>query len=227
MELFPVGLLSAASGTGMIDAVLYPFFEPNKGVSSNPVYTELQTKFGNQTVLTRKTAEPFLTIKYDYSNIFASEYRQIEHFIASKDDAVISFYVVDLNQGEVPTAINTSSTWIPSIANTRLYDTIINQKANYIFFNNGISWKIGTVTTVTENTSVTTDVDTNNFGTLSDTDGAIIAGDQRVHIYPMYTCYLTPGSLQNFKQSGYWSNDDSDRGPVYSGSISFVSKYKI
>ena len=227
MYIFPIGLLSAASGNGTIDSVSYSFFEPNQKCSSAPIHTSLQAKFQTQTILSRKIAEPYLIITYEYGNIFSSEYRQIEHFVDKKEDAVNSFYVIDLSQGEVPTAINTSSTWTPSIANTRLYSAISNVKSNYIFFFNGVQWKLGTTTAVTTNTSVTTDVDTNNYGDMTDTQGAVVTGNQRVHIYPVYQCYLNPNSLQNFKPTGYWNNKDENRGVMYSGNISFVSKYKI
>jgi len=228
MWLFPAGELDSGKNYGLIDNIQYNYFEPNRNFNSFPTYSSLQTRFQNQTILSRKIGEPFLNIIYEYSNIFASEYRQIEHFINKKEDAVNSFYVIDLSKGEVPSAIDTSSTWIPSISNTRLYSAVSNMKANYIFFFNGIKWKLGTITTVTTNTSVTTDVDTNNFGTLSDTEGAVVTGNQCTFIYPVYQCYVLPNQMANFKRTNYWDNKDSENyGPMYSGSISFVSKYKV
>jgi len=156
MKLFPMGELSSGNNYGTIDNIQYNFFEPNRNFNSFPTYSSLQTRFQSQTILSRKIGEPFLNIIYEYSNIFASEYRQIEHFINSIEDAVNSFYVVDLSQGVVPLSINTSSTWTPSITNTRLYSAVSNMKANYILFYNGISIKLGTITAVTTNTSVTT-----------------------------------------------------------------------
>lgn len=227
MQLFPLGLMSAASGSGTIDSVSYDFFEPNVRCTSGPVFTSLVTRFQNQTILARKKADPYLNISYEYNNIYASEYQQIEHFLVDKEEAVTSFYVVDLSRGVLPTAINTSSTWIASIANTRLYDTVLNQKANYVFFYNGKSWKLGTVTVVTANTSVTCNVDTNNYGDMTDTEGAVITGNLMTMIYPVYQCFAIPGALTPFKTGTYWSNVDSNRGFLYTGTISFTTKYKI
>lgn len=228
MDLFPLGTLSAASGTGTISGVNYNFFEPNKNSNSFPTHSSLQTRFQNQTLLTRKTAEPYLNILYEYNNIFASEYRQIEHFIDDVEDATTSFYVIDLSKGELPSAIDTSSTWTPSISNTRLYSAVTNMKANYLFFYNGVKWKIGLVTSVTANTSITTNVGGTNYGTLSDAEGAVVTGDQATFIYPVYCCYLIPNQLAGFKRTNYWPNADSENcGPMYSGSISFVSKFKV
>lgn len=227
MDLFPIGTMSAASGTGTIDAVSYSFFEPNGGASSSLSFTSLITRFQNMSIVARKKADPYLTINYEYNNIYSSEYRQIEHFLYSKDDAVNSFYVVDLSKGELPTAMNTSSTWTASIANTRLYSTVTNKKSNYVFFSNGVSWKIGTISTVNTNVSVVCDVDTNDFGVLTDTEGAVITGNRRTMIYPMYQCFATPNSLNSFKTDQYWNNNDSNRGFLYSGNISFISKYKV
>lgn len=228
LGVFPLGDITSATEDGLINNVTYNFFEPNKGASSSPVHTNLQTRFASKIISTRKVGEPYLVIKYDYSNIFASEYKQIKHFIDSKEGAVTSFYVIDLSQGVVPTTISTSGAyWTSSIANTRLYSAILDMKSNYVFFNNGVNWKIGAVMTVTTNTSVRADVDTVNLGTLSDSDGAIVTGNKRTFMYPIYRCYLNQGALQNFKPSGFWPNNDSNRGPLYSGSISFTSKYKI
>lgn len=229
MDLYPIGALSGGSGTGAIDSVNYSFFEPNRRVHSSPTHTTLVTRFQSQTLLARKKADPFLTITYEYAYIFNSEYMQIEHFIHSQDDATNPFMVVDLSKGEVPTAINTASTWIASIPNTRLYSATTNMKANYVFFwNAGIAaWKLGTVTAVTANTSVTCDVDTNNFGAMTDAQGAVVTGNNKVFIYPVYECYFNPNSLDSFKVVHHWPNTESERGFMRSGSVSFVSKYKV
>ena len=227
MDLFPLGTLSGGSGNGTIDSVSYSFFEPNVKCFSSPSFTSLVTKFQNQTILARKKANPFLNISYEYNNIFLSEYQQIEHFIYNHDEAVNSFYVVDLSKGILPTAIDTSSTWTASIANTRLYSAVSNQKANYCFFSNGINWKLGTVTTVNANTSIVCNVDTNNYGALTDAQGMIITGNQRTLIYPVYQCFITPNALSSFQTNQYWANYDSERGFMYSGNLTFISKYAI
>ena len=227
MDLFPLGTLSGGSGNGTIDSVSYSFFEPNVKASSNARFSTLVTQFQSQTILARKKASPMLTISYEYNNIFLSEFSQIEHFLYSKDEGVTSFYVVDLSKGILPTGIATTSTWTASIANTRLYSAVLNQKANYCFFSNGIAWKLGLVTTVNANTSIVCNVDTNNYGILTDVQGAVITGKRRTMIYPVYQCFASPQSLDSFSTGEYWNNYDSERGFLYSGNITFTSKYHI
>lgn len=227
MLLFPLGELTGGLGTGKIDDVVYNFFEPNKKARSSVTHTTLISQFETMTILTRKKAQPFLNITYEYRNVFQSEFNQIEHFIISIGDANTSFFIIDLSQGQVPSVINTSSTWVASIPNTRLYSNVTNLKANYIFFYNGSIWKLGTISSISANTSVTTDVDTNNYGTMTDAQGAIVTGNSKVFIYPVYQCYLNPNSLDSFKVTNRWDNNDSDRGFMYSGTISAVSKYKV
>lgn len=185
------------------------------------------TRYENMSILTRKKAEPYLNIIYEYAYILQSEFNQIEHFIESKDDAITPFYVIDLSQGKIPTAIDTSSTWIASIANTRKYSSVTNLKANLVFFYNGNVWKMGTISSVSANTSVTCDVDTNDYGTMTDTQGAVVTGNQKTWIYPVYQCYFNPNGLDSFKVVNRWSNLDSNRGFMRSGTISFVTKYRV
>jgi len=227
MILFPIGTLAGGTGTGTVESVLYSFFEPNKNCISAPTHSILTTRYKDQTLLTRKVADPYLTISYEYENIFSSEYTQLEHLLNSIDEGNTPIYTIDLSKGVVPSAIVTTSTWTPAISNTRLYSATTNFKSNYIFFYNGNVWKIGTISSVSANTSVTTNVDTNNFGTMTDTQGAIVTGNNRVWIYPIYECYINPGSISSFKVSGYWPNGDSNRGSLWSGSINFSTKYKV
>jgi len=227
MILFPIGTLSGGTGTGSVESVLYSFFEPNKGCTSVPVHTILTTRFNTQTLLARKKADPYLTISYEYENIYNNEFVQLEHFINSIDEGNTPIHICDLSKGTVPTAINTSSTWIASINNTRLYSATTNFKANYVFFWNGANWRIGDISSVSANTSITCDVDTNNFGLLSDANGAIVTGNSRVWIYPIFECYVVSGSINNFKVSGFWDVKDSNRGPMWSGTVNLTSRYKI
>jgi len=227
MDLFPLGTLVAAESYGTIGGVSYNFFEPNDKCKSFVTATSLVTRFQNQTILARKKAEQYLTINYSYRNIFSTEFDQIQHFLENKDEAVNSFYVVDLAKGVLPSAIDTSTTWIASIANTRLYSATTNLKSNYVFFYNGLVWKVGTITTVTTNTSVTCDVDTNNFGTMTDALGSVVTGRRPTMIYPIYQCFAVPGVLATFDVTEWWPNVDTDRGYMWSGNISFTSKYSV
>jgi len=226
MDLFPFGTLSSGSANGTIDGVSYSFFEPNVRCTSVDTYTSLVTRFQNQTILARQKANPYLIITYEYNNIYQQEYNQIAHFISNKNESVNSFYVVNLDEGIVPSSIDTSSTWTPAINNTRLFSATSNTKSNYVFFYNGINFKIGTITAVTTNTSLTCNVDTNNYGTLSDSDGATVSGSRLTMIYPIYEVYLNPNSLGSFQRGDYWPQTPN-KGFLHSGSLSFVSKYKI
>lgn len=227
MDLFPIGTLSSGSKYGTVDSVSYSFFEPNLKPSSLTDIYSLLARFQNKTMLARKKASANLTINYEYENIYAWQQRQIEHFLYSKDDAVTSFFVVDLSKGELPTVIDTSSTWTASIPNTRLYSTTPNMKSNYCFFYNGNVWKVGTVTTVNTNISIVCNVDTNNYGSMTDTQGAVVTGNRRTMIYPIYQCFASQGSLGALTPTDYWPNNDSNRGWRYSGTISFTTKYRV
>ena len=226
MKIFPIGTAVAATNLATIDSKKYAFFEPNKSVSSNKMHTTLVTRFENQSMLTRKKAEPFLMITYEYEDIFDREYRQVEHFLDDVDDALTSFRVVDLSKGKKPSAITDSSgDWVVSISNTRMYSATANLRADSAFVWNGRAWKEGSVSAITANTSITLDVDASNFGNLS------LANAQTGGIvYPTYVCYANPNQLSNFKSTKYWNDDvdfSSDGGWMRSGTVSFVSKYKV
>jgi len=222
MELFPIGTVDATS-TGTIDSVVYSFFEPNMGCTSNPVYTTLVTRFKNQTMLSRKKAEPSLTLNYQYQGIFTREYRQIEHFVDSKDDALTSFYAIDFSRPQTPSAIATDSgDWKCSITNTRYYSTIDNQKAYWVFVWDGNNFKLGNVTALVTNTSVTLDLD---YGDIS-----LANAQASGKIYPVYQVYFADNALSSFKTEDYIDeniNLTEDGGFTYTGNVSFVSKYKI
>ena len=154
MKIFPIGTAVAATNLATIDSKKYAFFEPNKSVSSNKMHTTLVTRFENQSMLTRKKAEPFLMITYEYEDIFDREYRQVEHFLDDVDDALTSFRVVDLSKGKKPSAITDSSgDWVVSISNTRMYSATANLRADSAFVWNGRAWKEGSVSAITANTS--------------------------------------------------------------------------
>lgn len=227
MQLFPIGTVSSGNNYGTISGRQYTFFEPNAGCQPMPNYTSLISRFQNMTISTRKKASPYLSVTYKYNNIYSIEYEQIADFIDSVDESVTSFYLVDLSRGVRPSAIDTSSTWTASITNTRLFDTVQNQKADYIFFWNTLKWKIGTISAVTANTSVQCDVDTNNYGAMSDLEGTVVTGNRAVMVYPIYQVYANQGALNSFQVVDYWPNTDSNRGYRYSGDITFISKYKI
>jgi len=227
VELFPIGTVGATSA-GTIDAVSYNMFEPNMGCTSQPVYSTLSTKFKNMSLLTRKQAEPFLVMNYGYDNIFTREFRQLQHFVDNTDDALTSFYAVDWSRGQKPSAIS-GGAWATNnaftVGNSRFYSATTNMKSNYIFMWSGTSFKIGLVSAVGSITSITA-----NFTTTARGDLTFALASSSSFIYPIYQVYLNENSLSNFKTTEYIDeniNLTEDGGFMYTGTIDFVSKYKI
>jgi len=87
---------------GSIGDLTYTLFEPNSGCESDVIFFNISERFDNQTIHTRKKAEPYLSIRYEYDNIYAREYRQIEHFVDDVGGDLTSFLVVDWSNGETP-----------------------------------------------------------------------------------------------------------------------------
>jgi hypothetical protein len=222
MDLFPIGTISDSSDTGTIDSVTYSLFEPNNGSTSQPIYNNLITLFQNQTRLTRKKAEPYLSIIYRYDNIFQREYQQIEHFVDYVEDALTSFYTIDWSRGRKPSGIALSgSDWEISLDNTRLFSTTENKKAYYaIVYNCSNSWKLGTVSAISAGSSITLDLE---YGNLS-----LASAQNRSIVYPVYCVYFTPSALSDFESTHFVDediNDSDDGGWMKTGSLTFVSKY--
>jgi hypothetical protein len=152
--------------------------------------------------------------------------RQIQHFVDDHDDALTSFYFVDLSNGITPTSVtNSSGNWLVAIDNTRLYSTVSNEKADKAFLWNGNSWKEGDIDTITTNTSIVVDVDTNNYGNLS-----LVNANLDAIVYPMYQVYFSQNVLSNFKTGPYIDENittSKDGGYMYSGIVHFIGKYKV
>ena len=228
MNLFPLGLISAASSNGTIESVSYSMFEPNKMCKSSPVFNILTTVFQDQTMLSRKKSEPFLKTTYEYDDIWNYEYRQIEHFIdAIGEDALNSFYMVAWDRGITPSGVaNSGGDWIVSVDNTRFFSSIQHQKSNRGLLWDGLNWKEGQVLSVSANTSVTLNIDALNYGNLS-LASAVSSGV----LYPMYEVRMGPNALSNFKSTVFVPNIDIDTdsrgGWMFSGSIVFMSKFKV
>ena len=225
--LFPIGTITGGADYGTINGKNYYIFEPNAedGCLSNPVYSVLTTRYQDQTLLARKKAEPYLVITYNYENIFAREFDQIQAFIDEVDDALTSFYVIDFSKGLTPTSVTDNGTnWAVAIDITRPYSTVTNSKANYAILWNAIrrSYRMGSVTTVTANTSIVVE---ETYGNLSAANAAT-----QTMVYPVYTCYVAPNSLSSFKATNYAIDTMSFSGAggtMYSGSLTFTSKYKV
>lgn len=222
MKLFPLGELSTTTSYGSIDSVSYKLFEPNNGCHSVPVYSVLTSMWDNQVMTTRKKADPYILIKYDYENIVDKEYKEIEHFVENVGEALNPFYAVAWDRGITPTSVSGTTTYTVSIPVTRYYSTIANYKAHYAILWNGNKFMIGDVTTVNANTSIVIDTD---YGDLSAADANIDA-----ILYPLYEVFLSPNALQNFDKTYYAPEDINPThygGYMRSGSISFVGKYKV
>lgn len=226
MDIFPIGTVAGSSSNGTIDSISYSMFEPNKNCKSSPVYNVLSIRYEQQTLATRKKSEPYLTVLYEYDNIYDREFRQIEHFIDDKEDSLTSFFLIDWSHGQTPTAVTDSSgDWIVSIANTRLYSTITNNKAYKVVLWDGSNWKEGSINSISANTSVTVDVDTNEYGALTVANANLYA-----NIYPLYQVYCAVNSLSSFVVGEYFNESVSiskDGGFMRTGNISFMSKYKV
>lgn len=225
-DLFSCGTIANGSSNGTIDSRSYAFVEPNMGCQTTTSYNNLITTFEQKTILTRKKSESFLTIIYSYENILTREYRIIEHFIDSiAEDGLNPFYVVSFDRGCTPTSIALSgSNWVVTMADTRYY-SLYNRKASSAFLTDGVKWRAGTIAAISDNTSITVNLTTGPFGSLALSDAQLNA-----NIYPIYECYLSPNQLQGWEKTRYIDekvNSSYDGGFMYSGQLTFISKYKV
>lgn len=220
-KLYPIGEVVASSLSGTIDGISYTQFEPNYKADSHRKYTTLVSQFESQFKQVRKKAEPYLTIKYEYENIFSREYRQIEHFVNNVGGGLSSFLAVDWSKGITPT--NVSSGWVVSVPDTTLYSAHVSAGANQAILWTGVAWIMGTVTSVTANTSIT----------LSPVEGKLnyTQATAKANLYPVYDVYLIEDPAGGFRMSQFIPIEDinltNEGGTMYSGSVSFVGKYKI
>lgn len=225
MKIFPIGDVAAASNQGTIDGISYSMFEPNTSCQSHFVYNVIQTKFGEQSMVTRKKAAPFLQIIYNYDNIFTREYRQIERAVDDVDEALTPLFAVDFSKGITPSAVaSAGAKWTVSIDDTYFYSATAGYKANRALLWNGRAWKEGAISGLTLNASITVDIQANRFGALSLADAA------QGMVLPLYEAYIAPGVTQNFKPGAYWQEDVTTGEPggyMYSGNVNFTSKYKM
>lgn len=225
MDLFPLGEIeiNADDSTGEIDGITYYFFGPNLSSRSVRTYNNLVTLFQTQTKQTRKKAEPYLSITYEYDNIWEREFRQIEHFVDYKEDALESFYAVNLARGIKPSNIIDSDGWVISITNTRLYSTIANNKAHYAFVWDGSTkWRLGEISSISGGSSITMSLD---YGDLT-----LANAQYSGYVYPVYSVYFNPNALADFTTGVFVKEDitnSTDGGFVYSGMLTFNSKYSV
>jgi hypothetical protein len=219
-KLFPIGDIDGTS-SGTIDGISYTIFEPNKSCKSAKTHSVLNTTYESQIILSRKKAEPFLNIAYEYDNIYAREFRQIEHFTDSVDDSLTSFLCVDWSKGITPTSVNSS--WVVAMDNTNLYSIYASYKANRAILWTGNAWRLGVVSTVTTNTNIDL---TTSYGDLSATLASTSA-----NVYPVYDVRLTPNTTKTFKVDNHIPIEavsvSTEGGYMYTGNVTFTSKYKV
>lgn len=220
-KLFPIGTVTNGSDLGTIDSINYSMFEPNKFAESRKVYNILTTKFEDMTVQTRKKALPFLTIKYKYENIWQSEFEQIEHCVEDIEEALNPVYVVDFSKGIKPTSVaDAAGNYLISIGNTRKFSTIANYKSYRVFLWTGDSWKLGYVSSITTNASI---LMVPEYGKLT----AAAATAEDTMVYPVYEMYMEPNSLDSFQVTQSVPHSENKYGTMWSGEISFTSRYKV
>lgn len=226
MKIYPIGTVAAATSIGTIDSINYKMFEPNNGCFSSKQHSVLTSRFLTQTLLTRKKAQPFLTITYKYSNVYDREFRQIEHFLDDNDDALTSFYVADFSKGKYSDNIaSTGGNWVVTVDNTGLFSEVTNQKADRALIWNGKKWKEGAVDNVVTNATIAIDVSSSNFGSLT-----LANAQTKSYVYPMYKAYAIPNNIQSFKVGGFLNDIvkvTDDGGYIRSGDVTFTSKYKV
>lgn len=225
-KLFPLGDIAADTAYGQMNGNNYYMFEPNSGCESKTVYTNLTTLFETQFRLIRKKADPYLTITYMYEDIYSKEFNQIDYFINEVNTSPTSFYVVDWSKG---TTLDTvSSGWVCTVADdkfshTRLYSKYDGQRAYRALVWNGVNWKLGYIEDISNNTNINLSV---SEGTLTYSDA-----NTSSMVYPVYEVYLQDNPTEGFETTGYIPYLDVDRdgcgGPIYSGEINFISKYKV
>lgn len=227
-NLFPIGAISSGSSSGTIDGVTYTFFEPNDGCISIPSGNVLISTFEEKTILTRKKAEPILTVKYSYENILQREFREIEHFVATvAGDGLNPFFAVAFDRGETPTSVAASSTvWSARIANTnRFYSSNTKEKAYFAFVTDGNRWKMGKII-AKSGTRIHIDISASTYGSLA-VGNANTDGD----VFPVYKVYMTPKQLQNSFQKTVFVPGDvnatSDGGYMVSGELLFTTAFKV
>jgi len=228
MELFPIGTVTASSNQGTIEGISYSMFEPNARCRSRVIFVNLSVTYENVTMDTREKAQPNLSLQFDYDGIFTREFRQLEHFIYSVRAELTPFYIVDFSQGISPSSVTTTSNWVAYLDNTRLFSTVSNYKANWVFFWNASAWKLGQVSTVSTNTYISCNV-SDDYGAMSTEQAQIVTGNLKTLVYPVYEVHLI-GGIDSFEPQDYVDKPvtlTTDGGLTYSGKLMFTSRYKV
>jgi len=226
MDLFPIGLVGSTS-KGTLNSISYSLFEPNNGCKSFEQFNNLVNMFETQTMTTRQKALPILSIEYTYNNIYDREFRQMEHFLYSVASGKLNpFYAVDWSRGQkfIGDGAFDASTNM-TVTNSIHYSATTNYKSNWVLVWSGYQFKIGTIIAIPDAVTIRADFTSSNLGNLTYAKASSMA-----IIYPIYEVYSTVENLQEFSVQGFADNkfvSPQDSGYMRSGSILFVSKYKI
>lgn len=215
MWLFPVGELNAATtdSVGYIDSVSYSFFEPNNGASCINVFNVDSLKMKDMAISTYQLAKPMKKFTFSYENIFHREYSQLDAFTYAVGGNLTSFHLANLSMGELYTGTVTVTSTVSILAG-RLYSTILNNKANYVLAYNGTSFMVGTITAY----SASSISFTRAFGANS---------VENPMLSPIYEVYMGEDTMNNFQTAAFNADTGTDGGWIWSGSISFISKYTV
>ena len=223
MDIFPIGTVAAATSCGTIESRSYSMFEPNNGAKSKKIFTNLTTTMYDQTLLTRKKALPYMTFSYMYDGIWTKEFRQLAHFVDYKEDGLNSFYVVDFSeQINYDSVASLDGKWIIDTEETRYFSATPNQKSAYAFIWDGSKFRVGDVSSITANASISVDVSTDNYGSLSLANASSIG-----YLYPIYNCRCKTNALSEFEKGAFVDVTTSERGFVRSGTVGFTTTYKV
>lgn len=223
MDIFPLGTVSTATSCGTIDGRSYSMFEPNDGAKNKKVYTNMYTQMYDQTRLTRQQAFPYMTFSYSYRDIWAREFRQISHFVDSKNDGLTSFYTVDFSELiTIDSIASVNGNWVISTEETRHFSEIDNYKSSEAFIWDGSKFRVGDVSSITTNTSISVDVSTNNYGSLSFSNA-----ESNGCLYPIYQTFFSDNAIGEFEKGVFIYEDTPNKGFTRSGTIGFISKYKV
>ena len=224
MLVFPVGTINSSDSTGTLNSITYTMWEPNNGCSSNRIYHNIVSKFESGILTTRQKAEPLIAIHYNYENIFHKEFKQIEHFVRHRKAELNSFYTVDWSSGHTPDSVASlvSGRWKVVIDSTLDYSATGNMKANFGMLWDGNKFRIGQIYSVNTATSIDLSL---QYGNLT-----LTSAQNEANLYPLYEVYFTQDPIQGFQPTQYIGGDLSNTdfaGYMRSGTVSFISKYKV
>ena len=213
MLLFPIGELQTDSSQGVLDSDQFSFFEPNSKVLSHKIFAVDSVKLRDQTLRTTKRAEPFLTLVYEYDNIFNREFTPIDMFMTLVGGPLEPFFTPDLTRGE---KIKETVTFPYQFKSTlrRLYTPTVARGANYALVWNGTELALAHVDAV---------------GTTHVLLSRLFGAGSLTHavIYPVYEVFLSDDSASTWEPQSFVDTETLDRGYTWSGKMSFTTRWPV